>query len=66
MTPAEAGNHRVVGDVLADDEAIARVAPAQPLDHPARPHTLAVGIDQQAEQNMRRERRLMLPKTEIQ
>ena len=34
MPSPEAGDHRVVRRMLADDEAIARVAPAQPLDRP--------------------------------
>ena len=42
----------------ADDEAIADIAPAQPLDRPARADAVAVGIDQHRQQHRRRERRL--------
>jgi hypothetical protein len=58
MASPEARDHRVVRHVLADDEAVARIAPAQPLDGPARAHAVAVGVDQHRQQHRRRERRL--------
>ena len=39
MAAPEAGNHRMVRHMLADNEAIARIPPAQPFDRSARPHT---------------------------
>jgi hypothetical protein len=46
MPPTEPRDDRVVRHVVADDEPVARVAAAQPLDHPARPDAVAVGVDQ--------------------
>ena len=46
-------NHGVVRRLVADDKPVTGVAPAQPLDHPARSHPVAVGVDQQR-QNHRR------------
>ncbi len=42
----------------ADDEAVAGIAAAQPFDRPARAHARRVGVDQQGQQHLRRERRL--------
>ena len=58
MALAKACNDAVVGNVVADDEPVAGIAPAQPLDRPARPHTVAVSVDQQRQQHRWRERRL--------
>jgi hypothetical protein len=48
----------VVRRLVADDKPITSVAPAQPLDHPARSHPVAVGVDQQRQHHRRRKRRL--------
>ena len=42
----------------ADDEAVAGIAAAQPLDRPARADAVRVGVDQQGQQHLRSERRL--------
>ncbi len=55
---SEPCDHRVIGNMLADDEAIAGIAAAQPLDRSARPDPVAVGVDQQGQQHPRRERGL--------
>ena len=61
MPAAEARDDGVIRNVFADNEPIARVAAAQPFNHPARPHTVAVGVDQQRQENPRRKRRLARP-----
>ena len=43
----------MIWDVFADDEPIARVAPAKPFNHPHRPDTVTIGLDQQRQQNPR-------------
>src|SRR4029453_10428786 len=58
VAPAEAGDHGVVGDGTADDEPEAGVAPAQPLDRPARAGAVGVGVDQERQQDPGGERRL--------
>src|SRR3954468_5817163 len=58
MALAEPRDHRVVRLLLGDDEAVAGVTLAQPLDRPARADALRVGVDQQGQQHLRCERRL--------
>jgi len=54
----EPRDHRVVGDSVAHHEAVTGIAAAQPFDHPARADAVRVGVDQQSQQHLRRERRL--------
>jgi hypothetical protein len=58
MAAAEAGDHGVVGNLGADDEPEPGIAAAAPFDRPARADAVAVGIEQQGQQDPRRERRL--------
>jgi len=58
MALTEPGDHRVVGDGVADNEAVTGIAAAQPFDHPARADAMRVGVDQQSQQHLRSERRL--------
>jgi hypothetical protein len=58
VTPAEARDHRVVGNLRPDDEPIACITPAQPLNRPARADAVRISVDQQRQQHLRRKRRL--------
>lgn len=51
-------NDAVVRNVIANDEPVAGIPPAQPHDRPARPHAAPISVDQQRQQQLWRERRL--------
>ena len=46
MALTEPGDHGVVGNGVADNEAVAGIASAQPLDDPARADAVRIGVEQ--------------------
>ena len=58
MPLAKSRDDAVVRHRAADNEPITGVAPAQPLDHPARSYPVTVSVNQQRQHHRRRKRRL--------